>query len=60
MQTKQKHNTSSFYIYNTDKKENKDYIIPLPNETYNYQLVFPGSGMRIIQKKNTKKQNDCR
>jgi hypothetical protein len=50
---------TAIYIYNTDKKENKKYYIPLPDKTYNYQLVCNGCGVRPIQKKFTKKQKDC-
>ena len=47
------------YIYNTDKKENKKYYVPLPNKTYNYRIVYPEGGFGVIQKKMTKKQKDC-
>ncbi|MDR2204865.1 MAG: hypothetical protein LBE36_01720 [Flavobacteriaceae bacterium] len=47
------------YIYNTDKKENKNIYIPLPNKTYNYDYRFPNSGSRIIQKSLTKEQKRC-
>jgi hypothetical protein len=47
------------YIYNTDKKENKKYYIPLEGKNYNYQISFSGSGVRLIQKKATKKQKRC-
>jgi hypothetical protein len=52
------------YVYNTDKKENKKYYIPLSGKTYNYE-IFCNERTNIpirdkIQKRLTKRQKKYR
>ncbi len=47
------------YVYNFDSKYNRKIYFPLPEKEYNYNISYPGSGSRIIQKRSTKEQKEC-